>query len=148
VRLSLERLDSDLGNPQRHLRRLLEQATLHDEARTGPLDLLDRWTHDDDAASLLVESLRAIADEGGDAGSAAARALRGPPRGRARHIAGFLGAADLTAKPGGASYRHDAYCRLLLWFALLARLEGSLGPVVLIDEAENLFKSGMSPAQR
>ena len=38
--------------------------------------------------------------------------------------------------------------RLLVWLALLERLEGVAGPVLLIDEAENLYRGGMSRAER
>jgi len=36
----------------------------------------------------------------------------------------------------------------LLWLELLARLEGCSGPVLLIDEAENLYTTGLSQAAR
>jgi hypothetical protein len=42
----------------------------------------------------------------------------------------------------------DAYRRLLLWLDLLQRLEGVGGPVVLIDEAENLYTTGASETAR
>jgi hypothetical protein len=55
---------------------------------------------------------------------------------------------DLEGKWGGANYRMDAYTRLLLWFEILARIEKCAGPVLLIDEAENLYKGGTSRAER
>ena len=60
----------------------------------------------------------------------------------------FLAAEDLSEKPGGQTYRRDAYRRLLLWVELLRLLEGAKGPVILIDEAENLYTTGVIESQR
>jgi hypothetical protein len=150
-RLSLERLDADFGNPQRHLRRMLEGATLPGKARASPIDRLLAWTKSPDGLTRLLQVLEDIAaSNDGDAARAAARALR-----RARHskipspaLETFLGATDLVDKPGSPNYRLDAYGRLLLWLELLERLEQCAGPVLLIDEAENLYKIGVSRAER
>jgi hypothetical protein len=61
-------------------------------------------------------------------------------------LEGFLGALDLTEKTSNPNYRLDAYNRLLLWIALLERVEGCAGPVVIIDEAENLYRGGTTRA--
>jgi hypothetical protein len=151
LRLSLERLDTDFGNPQRHLRRMLEGAILPGRARATPIDKLLGWTRSPEGLARLLRTLEQIAGNGdGDAPRAASRALR-----RASHAktAGaaldtFLGAADLVEKTGGANYRLDAYGRLLLWVELLERLERCAGPVLIIDEAENLYKIGVSRAER
>jgi hypothetical protein len=77
--------------------------------------------------------------------------LRGAARDRARAriaVEAFLGAGELETKSSAPSYRHDAYSRLLLWLALLERLEGCRGPVVLIDEAENLYRGGTTRVDR
>jgi hypothetical protein len=60
----------------------------------------------------------------------------------------FLSARDLTQKSSGGSYRLDAYRRLLLWMEILRQMEGAEGPVLLIDEAENLYTSGVAEAAR
>ncbi len=59
-----------------------------------------------------------------------------------------LSAIDLADKPAGASYRKDAYARLHLWLELLTKLDGCAGPVVLLDEAENLYRPGVSRPER
>jgi len=149
-RLSLERLDTDLGNPQRHLRRVLDTAVLPARSRPTALDRLAAWTRSPESLGRLVRTLEELAADPGDAADAAQRALarsRNPKR-RAAALEGFLGAVDLVDKPGGANYRQDAYRRLLLWVELLARLEGCGGPVVIIDEAENLYKMGVSRPER
>ena len=151
LRLSLERLDTDFGNPQRHLRRMLDGAILPGKSRPTPIDRLLAWTRSPEALDRLLHALEEIAARGeGDAPRAAERALS-----RARHskvpaasLDAFLGAADLTNKGGGANYRLDAYSRLLLWIELLERLERCAGPVLLIDEAENLYKIGVSRSER
>jgi hypothetical protein len=150
-RLSLERLDTDFGNPQRHLRRMLDSAVLPGKARATPIDRLLAWTRSPDGLVRLLHALEQVAaTSDGDAARAAERALR-----RARHskmsgaaLDTFLGGADLVEKSGGANYRLDAYGRLLLWLELLERLEGCAGPILLIDEAENLYKIGVSRAER
>ncbi len=157
LRLSLERLDADLGNPQRHLRRLLDQAELPVPGNPSLLDLLAVWTRTPKKLEAVVRELTAIQAEGSDASPAAARVLRAAHGGGGRtgngHLSAagvesVLGAVDLETKPNAPSYRQDAYGRLLLWLALLERLEGCAGPVLLIDEAENLYKGGSSRAER
>jgi hypothetical protein len=150
-RLSLERLDADFGNPQRHLRRMLEGAILPGRARATPIDRLLAWTRSPEGLSKLLRVLGEIAGTGdGDAARTAARALR-----RASHakvpgaaLDTFLGGADLAEKAGGANYRIDAYGRLLVWVELLERIDRCAGPVLIIDEAENLYKIGVSRAER
>jgi hypothetical protein len=150
LRLSLERLDVDLGNPQRHLRRLLAQSTLPADGRPGPLDRLDGWCRAPGALDRVRRALAGIEAAGGAAATAAARlrrrlaAARRPPLALER----FLGALELVDKPSNANYRQDAYGRLLLWLALLEEVEGCAGPVLIIDEAENLFRPGVSRAER
>jgi hypothetical protein len=151
LRLSLERLDTDFGNPQRHLRRMLDGAILPGKSRATPIDRLLAWTRSPESLNRLLHVLEQIAARGdGDAPRAAGRALH---RARASKVPAaaldtFLGAADLANKSGGANYRLDAYGRLLLWLELLESLEKCAGPVLLIDEAENLYKIGVSRAER
>jgi hypothetical protein len=144
LRLSLERLDADLGSPQRHLARLVEQATLPDRARSGPLDRLEAWTATTADAERLVASVQEIAAADEAASDAARRLLRRLPAGATgdprKALRALLRGADLQEKPSQPSYRRDAYGRLHLWLALLERLEGCGGPLLLIDEAENLFR--------
>jgi hypothetical protein len=149
--LSLERLDTDLGNPQRHLRRMLDSAILPGSARATPIDQLVAWTRSSEALGRLLRSLEEIAGgSDGDASRAAQRALQRThnPKTRAVALDAFLGAVDLVEKTNAPNYRLDAYGRLLLWLELLERLEGCAGPVVLLDEAENLYRVGISSAER
>jgi hypothetical protein len=150
LRLSVERLDEDLGNPQRHLRRLLESSVLPLKGRPGPLDRLDAWLAGPASEKKLLTALVAIRDLGNEASSAAERALRSSSDGALGHEAVLetLSAIDLTDKPAGASYRKDAYARLHLWLELLTRIDGCAGPVVLLDEAENLYRPGVSRPER
>jgi hypothetical protein len=151
LRLSLERLDTDFGNPQRHLRRMLESAILPGKARATPIDRLMAWTRNAEGLERLKRALEAVAATGdGDAARAAGRGLRRASHSKAPGAAldAFLGASDLTDKSGGANYRLDAYGRLLLWLELLERLERCAGPVLVIDEAENLYKIGVSRSER
>jgi hypothetical protein len=150
-RLSLERLDTDFGNPQRHLRRMLEGAFLPGRGRPTPIDRLLAWTRSPEALTRLVRALEQVAASGdGDAARAATRALRRASDAKkpAAALDTFLGATDLEAKTGGANYRLDAYGRLLLWCELLERLDRCAGPVLVIDEAENLYKIGVSRSER
>ena len=149
-RLSVERLDEDLGNPQRHLRRLLESGTVPDRHRSAPLEKLELWLASGAGQKRLEAALEAIALLEAPGAKAALRALRG------RDGEGFdpdwvrqvLGALDLEAKPGAPTYRRDAYSRLHLWLELLARLEDADGPLIVLDEAENLFRAGVSRPER
>jgi P-loop Domain of unknown function (DUF2791) len=149
--LSLERLDTDFGNPQRHLHRILDSAILPGKARATPVDQLRGWTRSREGLARLLRTLQQVATDGeGEAARAAERALRRArdPRSCGPALDTFLGAADLIEKSNAPNYRSDAYGRLLLWLELLRRLEGCAGPVVLIDEAENLYKIGISRAER
>ncbi|RYE91100.1 MAG: hypothetical protein EOO75_09240, partial [Myxococcales bacterium] len=149
-RLSLERLDSDLGNPQRHLRRLLEQALLPLPGVPGPLDRLVAWTRSRAQLDRLVATLEQVAAEDSDAASAAHKVITMARKVRrwGAALEAYLGALDLATRPGNSGYRQDAYNRLLLWLALLERLDGCAGPVVVIDEAESLYQGGKSRAER
>ncbi len=149
-RLSLERLDMDLGSPQRHLRRMLEHATLPLPGQPTALDRLAAWTRSSQQCRRLLDALEALAAEGGDVAAPAKKALsfaaRAPNAGAA--LESWLGAAELATRPSNANYRQDAYQRLLLWIALLERVEKCAGPVLLVDEAENLYRNGTSRADR
>jgi len=148
--LNLERTNLDLGNPARHFGRLLEHSELPLRGRPSALSLVQKWTRSTGAVAGLVEALETIAGEEGHAAIAARKALRGlegvDDRGTALEV--FLSGADLRERPGDKTYRADAYRRLFLWLELLARKEEIRGPVILIDEAENLYTSGRPPASR
>jgi hypothetical protein len=148
LRLPIERLDTDLGNPQRHLRRLLEMAVLPNAKGMGPLDRLAVWTRSVAATKRLVALLEEIAASDRESAAGARRALRAYHHGDLRALESTLGAADLVHKPASAGYRHDAYGRLLLWLELFERLEESSGPLVVIDEAENLYRGGTRRSER
>lgn len=149
-RLSLERLDSDLGNPQRHLRRMLEQSTLPLPGSPTPLDRLVGWTRSPLTLRAVTKALDALAAGAGEVSGPARRAAQLMTKARSPGLAleGYLGALDLAEKPSNPNYRLDAYNRLLLWLALLERVEGCAGPVVVIDEAENLYRGGTTRAER
>lgn len=148
-RLSVERLDEDLGNPQRHLRRLLESSTLPGRQGHGPLEQLELWLASAAATKRLHEALEEVSMLEVPGAKAAARALRGSEEGLdVDHVRSVLGALDLEQKPGAPTYRRDAYARLHLWVELLARLADTDGPLIVLDEAENLFRAGVSRAER
>ncbi len=148
-RLSVERLDEDLGNPQRHLRRLLESGTLPGRNALGPLDQLELWLASESKTRRLHEALEEVAGLDVPGAKAALRVLRGSEEGLdADHVRRVLGALDLELKPGAPTYRRDAYARLHLWVELLARLEETDGPLIVLDEAENLFRAGVSRPER
>jgi hypothetical protein len=149
LRLAVERLDEDLGNPQRHLRRLIENAIAPGKRATDFLQRLESWLAKAASRKRLAEALIAIRDSDSDAARAATDAL-GAYEGELDDdtVIAVLGALDLVAKPNAAAYRKDAYSRLQLWVELLARLEGCEGPVVILDEAENLYRAGVSRAVR
>lgn len=150
LRLAVERLDEDLGNPQRHLRRLIEGAVLPLRRRASPIDRLESWLRTPATRKRVHASLRAIAEGQGEGARAAERALRGASEDDVDEgaVIETLGALDLVEKPSNPSYRKDAYARLHLWLDLLARLEGCEGPVVILDEAENLYRAGVSRSER
>jgi bacteriophage exclusion system BrxC/D-like protein len=149
--LNLERTNLDLGNPARHLTRLLEHSQLPIRSRPNAIELATRWTRTQAAVSALMERLAEVEKlENSEASAAARKALRIAESARDRGFAleSFLVGADLEKRPGDPIYRHDAYRRVFLWFELLARLSEIRGPVILIDEAENLYTSGRPPASR
>jgi hypothetical protein len=150
LRLSLERLDIDLGIPQRHLHRMLSQSTLPGEGRLGPLDVLERWSRDPSERERIAQALARISASSGPAAHAATRLTRRLEKTKrpALTIERFLGALELVDKPLNANYRQDAYGRLLLWLALLEEVEGHSGPVLVVDEAENLYRPGVTRAER
>jgi len=151
-RLGVERLDEDLGNPQRHLRRLLESASLPLRRKATPFDRLEAWVATPAARKRLAAALHDIAAEDHDASKAAARIAMVSQRDEdgvdPDAVIEVLGALDLIDKPAAASYRKDAYARLHLWLELLRRLEGCEGPVIVLDEAENLYRTGVSRPER
>lgn len=151
-RLAVERLDEDLGNPQRHLRRLLESATLPLRRKSSPFDRLEAWVATAAARKRLATALADITSEGGEASKAAERIASLSQRDEEGvdpdAVIEVLGALDLIDKPAAATYRKDAYARLHLWLELLRRLEGCEGPVIVLDEAENLYRSGVSRPER
>ncbi len=147
--LNLERTNLDLGNPARHLSRFLDHSQLPLPGRPTALSLVSRWTRSTGIATLR-SSMVELAAGAGEAAIAARKALRIADRARDPGFAleGYLSGFDLDQRPGDATYRRDAYRRIFLWFELLARLEGIRGPLILIDEAENLYTSGRPPASR
>jgi hypothetical protein len=155
-RLSLERLDADLGNPQRHLARLIEGATVGRGNGTTPVTLpafLDEEWRQDRGLSSIQDDLRALAEDPGEVAEAARRLIdvlqrASNPAAARSHGRGWLLGRDLQTKPGQPSYRRDAYRRFLLWLALLERRTRIGGPVILLDEAENLFAGGASKPER
>jgi hypothetical protein len=72
----------------------------------------------------------------------------GEPSPGVRALRAVLLGHDLEEKPSNPNYRLDAYARLLLWIELFERLDGCAGPVVIIDEAENLYRTGTSKPER
>ena len=150
LRLSVERLDEDLGNPQRHLRRLLEGSVLPQRGHPSPIDRLGQWLESKTLEKKLGSTLRAIALAGGEASGAAHKALRGSTDDAldAAAVIETLAGIDLEDKSAGASYRKDAYGRVHLWLALLSKIDETMGTVVLLDEAENLYRPGVSRPER
>lgn len=149
-RLNLEQLDFDLGNPQRHLWRLLRDSSLPRRHNPSALDRLAVWTRNRGKFAELCEVLTKIAGSGSDAAPAAQEALKLAELGKSPRAAveSFLSARDLMHKSGAAAHRRAAYRRFLLWLELLAALEDCAGPVLMIDEAENLYTTHVSDAAR
>lgn len=148
--LNLERMNLDLGNPARHLHRVIEQSVLPLRGRPSALSRLAQWTRSRAKTQLLLTALGEIAASESAEAKAARKllALVEGDESPGAVLESFLSARDLSEKSGSSAYRLDAYRRLLLWTALLREMEGAEGPVVLIDEAENLYTSGVSEAQR
>jgi hypothetical protein len=150
LRLAVERLDEDLGNPQRHLRRLIENATFPGKRRTGFLQRLDAWLARPALRKRLRHALDAVFQARDETARPAARAVAGAPDDDVDDAAvrEIFGAFDLVDKPSSPSYRKDAYARLHLWLDVLERLENCAGPVLILDEAENLYRVGVSRGER
>jgi hypothetical protein len=151
LRLAVERLDEDLGNPQRHLRRLIESAIVPGKKRVAMLDRLEAWLDRPASRKALHAALRELSEGDGEASRAAARALGATEDDGElddESVQATLGALDLVDKASSPSYRRDAYSRLHLWLELLARIDHCAGPVLILDEAENLYRAGVSSAQR
>jgi len=150
LRLSVERLDEDLGNPQRHLRRLLESSVLPQRGRPSPIDRLEAWLGSERSERKLAGILRALAESDSEASAAAQKALRGATESALdpATVVELLAGLDLEDKPAGASYRKDAYGRIHLWVTLLERMDETSGTVVVLDEAENLYRPGVSRPER
>lgn len=148
--LNLERMNLDLGNPQKHLARLLEHSVLPKRNRPSALDRAATWTRSPAKLRALLAALEEIAAGSSEEAVSAKKALfiASEARDPGKSLERYLSAQDLAQKSSGASYRQDAYRRLLLWLELLRRLEGCQGPIVLIDEAENLYTTGLSQAGR
>lgn len=148
--LNLERMNLDLGNPARHLARVLEQSVLPLRGQPSVLSRLAYYTRSSKKLKELLSVLEGIAASDAEEARAAERALSlaGAHEDAGAALEDFLSARDLVTKPGGESYRKDAYRRLLLWVRLLGEMEGTQGPVLLIDEAENLYTSGLPELAR
>ncbi len=148
--LNLERMNLDLGSPEKHLGRLLAQSVLPLRQRPSALDRAAVWTRTPAKLRALTAALEEIAQESSEEAISARKALASAQASKEpdRALEAFLSATDLAKKGTGPSYRQDAYRRLLLWLALLRRMEGCKGPVILIDEAENLYTTGMSHTLR
>lgn len=142
--LNLERLNLDLGNPARHFQRLLEHSVLPVRRRPSAFERAGHWTRSPAKLRQLLSSIDDITGVGGEAGTAAQKAkqIAGAARDPGAALESFLLGRDLRERSAAKGYRQDAYRRLLLWLELLGRMEGCSGPVVLIDEAENLYTTG------
>jgi hypothetical protein len=148
--LNLERLNLDLGNPARHLARVLEQSIMPRRGRPNALDRASSWTRSRSRLKELLAVLEDIAGTETEEAAAAKKAIavtEGVDKPGAV-LEEYLSARDLVRKPGNPNYRQDAYRRLLLWAALLRRMDQAEGPVLLIDEAENLYTTGVSRTLR
>ncbi len=148
--LSVERLDEDLGNPQRHLRRLLELGVLPGRRHSGPFERLEGWLASRKRRRNLREALVSIAESEIPAAWAAERCLEGSPDDEldATHVRTILTGTDLEFLNSAPRHRREAYDRLQLWLELLARFEDCAGPVIVLDEAENLYRTGVSRTDR
>lgn len=148
--LNLERTSLDLGNPARHISRFLEHSQMPREGRPSAIAMLRYWTSDAEKLAALTSCLESIAERDDDPAQAAGKALRisAGKRQPGPILERYLGGYDLENRPGDVNYRRDAYRRILLMHELLATLEDIRGPVVLIDEAENLYTTGRPAASR
>lgn len=148
--LNLERANLDLGNPAAHLSRLLASSQIPLPDAPSALSLAARWTRSGRAVAELRDTLERVAGGEGEAAAGARKALRvaQAAASESRALEDYLAAVDLEERPGDAAYRRDAYRRLALWFELMGTLEAFRGPLLLIDEAENLYTTGRPPASR
>lgn len=149
-RLNLERLNFDLGNPQRHFGRLLDQSILPIRGRPSAMERLSFWTRSPNKLRLLTHALEGIAQTDDEASKAARKVLAHAEKAREPELAleATLSGRDLYHRMATRTYRQDAYSRFLLWLRLLETMEDCAGPVLLIDEAENLYTSGISRSER
>jgi hypothetical protein len=137
-------MNLDLGHPPRHLNRLLDHSVMPVRRRPNALTLAGTWTRSPRKLSKLMAALEELSELDTEEAAGAKKALRAAAESddAGKALETFLAAEDLEDKSASGSYRRDAYRRMLLWMALLERLEGTRGPVILIDEAENLYTSG------
>ena len=144
--LNLERMNLDLGNPQRHLHRVLSQSVLPKKGRPSALTRARAWTRSAIKLKRLASALEEVSRMEGTEALAARRALQlfDGADDVGQRVEDYLVAEDLKERGSSAGYRADAYRRLLLWCELLKILDGAAGPVILIDEAENLYTSGLA----
>jgi hypothetical protein len=148
--LNLERMNLDLGNPSRHLARLLEHSALPLRRRPTAAERAVQWTRSKQKLNALRAALEEIAKGEREDAFAAQKALQiwDHAKNPERAVENYLLALDLETRGAGAGNRRDAYRRFLLMIALMEKLEETKGAVLLIDEAENLYTSGSSWAQR
>lgn len=148
--LNLERMNLDLGSPQKHLRRILEQSVLPQRGRPNALARAQLWTRSAARMQKLRGALEEIAQSGAEEATAAKKALQiaATASDGAAALENFLAANDLAKRSSAPHTRLDAYRRLLLWAELLKRLDGMQGPVIIIDEAENLYTTGVTRSAR
>jgi hypothetical protein len=143
-------MNLDLGNPPRHLGRLLEHSTLPVRGRPSAKERAGVWTRSKAKLRELTAALEKISEGDSEEALAAHKALAiaetADNPGHA--LEDFLLATDLADADASPSHRRDAYRRILLWIDLLTHLEGTHGAVVLIDEAENLYTTGLPWAAR
>ena len=142
--------DDGKSNPQRHLRRLIENATFPGKRPMRFLERLDAWLAKPAARQRLRRALDAVFKAHDETERPAARAVAYAPDDDVDDdaVREIFGALDLVDKPSSPSYRKDAYARLHLWVDVLERLEGCAGPVLILDEAENLYRVGVSRTER
>jgi hypothetical protein len=148
--LNLERLNLDLGNPARHLHRLLEHSVLPVRRRPSAFQRASQWTRSPGRLRALVNELGEIAEAGVEAAIPAQKGVQIAEHAKdpGAALESFLTGQDLRSRSAAKGYRQDAYRRLLLWLELLQRLDGCAGPVLLIDEAENLYTAGSGRGAR
>lgn len=148
--LNLERMNLDLGSPPRHYARLLEHSVLPMRLRPSAAERAVRWARSKTKFRRLLDELTELAETDTEEAPAAQHALSIAEQSKQPALAleSFLLGRDLAKRGASKSYRLASYRRLLLLLELLKRLEGCGGPVLLIDEAENLFAPGASRTAR